>query len=149
VAEKVAAGFYRSCWPEQAPLMLPPTRPACHWIGGPLRVGMAASFPSERGPTIRLNAGPLRIGLPGPLRSNSQAVETLHQQHGPVAEYGYPDRRDIQSELDQEGQADMFVLHAVDRSIPLGSAPICGLKICVVGVVPSGLCQRSCHQRRV
>jgi hypothetical protein len=88
-------------------------------------------------------------GYPARFGRNSQAVETLHQQHGPVAEYGYPDRRDIQSELDQEGQADMFVLHAVDRSIPLGSAPICGLKICVVGVVPSGLCQRSCHQRRV
>ena len=47
--------------------MSPPTRPACHRNGGPLRVGTVARFTSEWGPTLRWNAGPLRIGLPGPL----------------------------------------------------------------------------------
>lgn len=47
--------------------MPPPTRPACHRNGGPLRVGTVARFTSEWRPTLRWNAGPLRVGLPGPL----------------------------------------------------------------------------------
>ncbi|MEG3174558.1 transposase, partial [Sphingomonas sp. ZB1N12] len=43
---------------------------------GPLCVGMAARFTSERGPTLRWNAGPLRIGLPGPLRSEFAHAKT-------------------------------------------------------------------------
>lgn len=70
--------------------MPPPTRPACHRNGGPLCVGMAARFTSERGPTLRWNAGPLRIGLPGPLRSEFAAScsgRKLNGRDEEVSEY--------------------------------------------------------------
>ncbi len=47
-----------------------PTRPACHRNGGPLRVGTVARLTSVPWPTSRRSAGPLSIGLPGPLPSD-------------------------------------------------------------------------------